>query len=197
VKQATRFSVQPGWKVFITDLGVNPAHVLRFAGLPADLFARKDARMTPAEYFRLWRGLELAAGADVLPLKIGQQLSVEAFDPPIFASLCSANLNTALQRLAQFKQLVGPLTMLVEISAHQTGVTLDCYGNDEPIPHSLGAAELVLFDATRTIGHAQAHRAASGRVGGAPERERTVSGILRRAAVTRLGQPPDLFCRGC
>jgi AraC-like DNA-binding protein len=152
VKQATRFSVQPGWKVFITDLGVNPVHALRLAGLPADLFARKDARMTPAEYFRLWRGLEQAAGTDVLPLKIGQHLSVEAFDPPIFASLCSANLNTALQRLSQFKQLVAPMTLLVEITAHQTGVTLDCYGNDEPIPHSLGAAELVFLTQLARLG---------------------------------------------
>jgi AraC-like DNA-binding protein len=103
VKQATRFSVQPGWKVLITDLGVNPALVLKLAGLPADLFARKDA------------------------------------------SLCSADLNTALGRLSQFKKLVGPLTLRVEITVYQTCVTLDCSGNDEPIPRSLAAAELVLL----------------------------------------------------
>ena len=145
MKQATRFSVQPGWKVLIADLGVNPALVLKLSGLPADLFARKDASLSPADYFRLWHGLEQAAGTDMLPLKIGQHLSVEAFDPPIFASLCSANLNTALQRLSQFKQLVGPLTLTVEITVHQTNVTLDCAGNDEPIPRSLAAAELVLL----------------------------------------------------
>lgn len=152
MKQATRFSVQPGWKVFLTDLGVNPAHVLRLARLPADLFARNDAKLTPAEYFRLWHGLEQAVGTDVLPLKIGQHLSVEAFDPPLFASLCSPNLNTALQRLAHFKQLVGPLTLLVEIRAHQTCVTLDCYGNDAPIPRSLAAAELVFLTQLARLG---------------------------------------------
>lgn len=152
MKQTTRFSVQPGWKVLITDLGVNPALVLKFAGLPADLFARKDARMTSAEYFSLWHGLEQAAGADVLPLQIGQHLSVEAFDPPIFASFCSANLNTAFQRLAQFKPLVGPLTLMVDITVHQTCVTLDCYGNDEPIPRSLAVAELVLLTQLARLG---------------------------------------------
>lgn len=152
MKQATHFSVQPGWKVLLTDLGINPTHVLRRAKLPVDLFARKDGRMTPAEYFRLWRGLELTAETDVLPLKIGQHLSVEAFDPPIFASLCSTNLNAALQRLAQFKRLVGPLTLLVEITAHQTRVTLDWYGNDEPIPQSLGAAELVFLTQLARLG---------------------------------------------
>ena len=152
MKQATRFSVQPGWKVLMTDLGINPALVLRLAGLPADLFARKDASLSPADYFRLWHGLEQAAGTDMLPLKVGQVLSVEAFDPPIFASLCSANLNTALGRLAQFKQLVGPLTLLVEIMVHHTSVTLDCYGNSEPIPRSLAAAELVFLTQLARVG---------------------------------------------
>ena len=145
MKQATRFSVQPGWKVLITDLGVNPVLVLRLAGLPADLFARKDASLSPEDYFRLWHGLEQAAGTGMLPLQIGQHLSVEAFDPAIFASLCSANLNTALGRLSQFKQLVGPLTLRVEITVYQTRVTLNCSSNDEPIPRSLAAAELVLL----------------------------------------------------
>ena len=143
MKHATRFSLQPGWKVLLSDLGVNPALVLRLAGLPADLFARKDAKIPPADYFRLWHGLEQAAGTDEWPLKMAQVLSMETFDPPIFASLCSANLNTALQRISQFKKLIGPLTLQVETMSQQTSVTLDCYGNNEPIPRSLGAAELV------------------------------------------------------
>src|SRR5215469_4177950 len=152
MKQATRFRVHTAWKVLITDLGVNPTVVLRLADLPADLFARQDATLSPADYFQLWRGLEQAAGTDVLPLKVGQHISVEAFDPPIFASLCSPNLNTALQRLAQFKQLIGPLTLTVEITAYQTCATLDCYGNDEPIPRSLGAAELVFLTQLARLG---------------------------------------------
>jgi AraC-like DNA-binding protein len=152
VKQATRFSVQPSWKVLLRDLGVNPADVLRLAGLPADLFARADASLSPADYFGLWHGLEQAAGTDDLPLRIGQHIAVEAFDPAIFACLCSPNLTTALQRLAQFKKLVGPLTMEVEITAHQTAVTLDCYGNVGPIPRSLGAAELVFLTHLARLG---------------------------------------------
>lgn len=152
MKHATRFSLQPGWKVLLRDMGVNAALVLRLAGLPADLFARKDASLSPADYFRLWYGLEQAAGTDVWPLKMGQLLSVETFDPPIFASLCSANLNTALGRLSQFKHLVGPLTLTVEITAHQTCVTLDCYGNSEPIPRSLGVAELVFLTQLARLG---------------------------------------------
>jgi hypothetical protein len=42
----------------------------------------------------------------VFSLKIAQAISAEAFDPPIFASLCSPNMNIALQRLSQFKRLI-------------------------------------------------------------------------------------------
>lgn len=41
------------------------------------------------------------AGTEELPLKIGQAITIEAFDPPIFASLCSPNLNTTRKELAQ------------------------------------------------------------------------------------------------
>ena len=152
MKQAIRFSVQPGLKVLLSDMGVSPVEVLRLAGLPADLFSRKEASLSSAEYFRLWQGLERATGADVLPLKIGQYISVEVFDPPIFASLCSPDLNTALQRLAQFKKLIGPMTLDVEIEATQTRATLECYGNDELIPTSLVAAELVFLTQLARLG---------------------------------------------
>ncbi len=146
------FQFAAGLESAARDMGVNPTLVLRLAGLPADLFARKDASLSPADYFCLWHGLEQAAGIDVWPLKMGQVLSVEAFDPTIFASLCSANLNTALQRLSQFKNLVGPLTFTIEITAHQTYVTLDCYRNSEPIPRSLGVAELVFLTQLARLG---------------------------------------------
>lgn len=145
MKQATRFSVQMSWKLLILDMGYNLADVLTLARLPGDLFARKEASLSPTEYFNLWRGLEQAAGADELPLKLGQVLSVEAFDPALFACLCSPDLNTALQRLAQYKRLVGPLMMDVDITPQRTLVTLSCYGNTEPIPRSLSTSELVFF----------------------------------------------------
>jgi len=145
MKQATHFSVQPGWKIIATDMGLNTAHILALAGLPVDLFSRKDASLSPIEYFRLWDAMEQIAGPEELPLKFGQAISVEAFDPPIFACLCSPNLNTALQRLATYKRLIGPLNMRVSADKHKTSVTLECYGHKGQMPRSLGATELVVF----------------------------------------------------
>ena len=134
-----------GWKLLILDLGLSPSDVLGLARLPADLFARQGATLSPAQYFGLWRGLELAAAGEELALKLGEVMSVESFDPALFACLCSPDLNTALQRLAQYKRLIGPLNMVVDICSDRTLVTLSCYGHTEPIPRSLGVSELVFF----------------------------------------------------
>ncbi|SCY40151.1 AraC family transcriptional regulator [Desulfoluna spongiiphila] len=145
MKKASRFVVQRGWKIMLADMGLNTAHVLALAGLPADLFSRKDAALSPADYFRLWEGLEQIAGTEELPLMVGRAISVESFDPAIFASLCSPDMNTALQRLARFKPLIGPMTIDVKIGREVTCATLNCYGYTHRIPRSLGAAELVFF----------------------------------------------------
>jgi AraC-like DNA-binding protein len=145
MKKTNQFIVQRGWKILITDMGLNSANVLALAGLPADLFSRNDAKLSPIDYFNLWLGLEQAAGTEELPLMIGKAISVEAFDPSIFASLCSPNLNIALERLARFKPLIGPMTMDVDIQQHQTCVTLECYSYTDRIPQSLCASELIFF----------------------------------------------------
>lgn len=145
MKQATRFCVQLSWKLLIVDMGYNPDEVLRLAQLPADLFSRPDASISSHEYFNFWRSLEQIAGNEEVALKLGQVISVEAFDPVLFACLCSPNLNSALQRIAQYKRLIGPLLMDVEVSQFKTTVRLNCYGSEQLIPKSLALAELVFF----------------------------------------------------
>jgi AraC-like DNA-binding protein len=137
--------VHPGWRLLISDMGLSPSNVLSLADLPADLFSRKDAWLTPAEYFRLWHGLEAAGGSANIPLAVGRAISVEAFDPAIFASLCSPNLNVALLRIVEYKRLIGPLTAEVLVGSTYTELTFRCYGHDRPLPRSLAAAEMVFF----------------------------------------------------
>lgn len=145
MKQATRFAVHPGWKLILADMGVAPGDLLALAELPADLFSRKDTSLTPAEYFRIFHSLEKMVGEAQLPLRLGGAISVEAFDPPLFACLCSPNLNVALTRLAEYKRLCGPLALDVFVGKDYTEVSIECYGYDRPLPHSLGAMEVVFF----------------------------------------------------
>lgn len=145
MKQATRFAVHPGWKLILADMGVSPGDLLALAELPADLFSRKEASLTPAEYFRIFHGLEALVGEAQLPVRLGSAISVEAFDPSLFACLCSPNLNVALTRLAEYKRLIGPLALTVFVGKEYTEVSLECYGHDRPLPRSLGTMEMVFF----------------------------------------------------
>lgn len=145
MKRASEFAVQPSWRLLLCDMGLNPDHVLRLAQLPADLFSRSGSSVTADQYFRLWQAIEDSTGAKSLPLLLGQSVSSEAFDPPIFACLCSPNLTVAMQRLSLYKRLIGPMTLTVDARSSGCSITLECYGNDGSIPQSLAMTELVFL----------------------------------------------------
>jgi AraC-like DNA-binding protein len=138
-------AVNPGWRIMLTDLGIHPANVLRLAGLPDDLLTREKVTLNTDEYFRFWRGIEIEAGDPLLPIKIGQSVSVDAFDPPIFAALCSHNLNVALQRISRYKRLVMPMNLHIKETGSDTSLEMEWEGAVIEPPAFLMTTELVFF----------------------------------------------------
>jgi hypothetical protein len=107
--ESQKFALDPSLQVLLEDLGVSPQDLLRQAHLPLDLFSQPSPTLTTTEYFQLWQGLEALLSSDpAFPLRVAQATTVEAFSPPLFACVCSENLNQALKRLAQYKPLIGP-----------------------------------------------------------------------------------------
>lgn len=145
MKRANRFAVSPIWKVLLNDMQIDLQAVLAYANLSGDLFSRENASLAPHEYFQLCNGLEKAAGDKEVPLLFAQHLSVEAFDAPLFASICSPNLNAALSRLSQYKPLIGPMMSVVNQTHQYTEITVRCYGYREALPKTLGLMETVFF----------------------------------------------------
>lgn len=145
MKRVSRFSVFPGWKVLITDMGIDVDDVLKSAGLPADLFNREKAYLSVQEYYRLWVSAEHIYGASGFPLQLARHLSTESFSPPIFACICSRDMNEALKRLQHYKPLIGPWIMSLEIGSDSTRMQLECYGGEEIMPATIGISELVFF----------------------------------------------------
>jgi len=143
---AQDFSLNTGWRALLNDLNLRPELVLRRAGLPEDLFFRKEKSLSTQEYFRFWTALEAEAGDPVFALRIVETVSAESFDPPIFAALCSANLMQAVQRLAKYKQLVAPMSLEVEV-AKNGDLTLSPRWllARTDVPQSLQIAELAFF----------------------------------------------------
>lgn len=145
MKFAAKFSVSPNWLLLLNDIGASPSDVLRFGQLPADLFSRAGATLSPGEYYRLWIGIEKALSGQELPLLLAEHLSVEVFDAPIFASICSDNLAMALGRLQRYKPLIGPVQITLKTSSTVTELSLSYYGNKGVLPKTLCLAECVFF----------------------------------------------------
>ncbi|MGW4958804.1 AraC family transcriptional regulator ligand-binding domain-containing protein [Nonomuraea sp. NPDC004186] len=145
-----RFTLDPSIKALLNDLGVSPTRVLRRAQLPTDLFGRGPIALAPEEYFRFWEALDAEGGDRDLAVAIGRSISVEMFNPPIFAALCSADLATAAQRIATYKPLIGP--MRLELDQGGDGLTITCHwpAGMTP-PQLLATAELVFWAALARI----------------------------------------------
>jgi AraC-like DNA-binding protein len=143
--QATKFILDPGWHVLLSDLGIDSKEVLKRAGLPGDLLVQKDPALDAQDYFRLWNAVVETVNNPVFPLKLGQSVSVEAFHPAFFAGLCSPNFNIAMERISKFKRLVGPLVYNVSKTADSTTIEVDCLDIENPLPESIIAFELVFI----------------------------------------------------
>lgn len=150
--------MQPGWRLLIQDLGLNPGVVLRRAQLPGDLLTRAGATLDSAQYFALWRAIEAESNADTvgqaalgagqagpIPLRIARALSADWFDPVLFSALCSADLVGALERVAKYKPLVCPMALTLENTARRLTLTIEWLSRDEPPPPVLVAFELAFF----------------------------------------------------
>jgi AraC-like DNA-binding protein len=131
------------------DAGLATAPILRRAQLPGDLFTRQNVRLDPANFFRLWEAIEAEAesiNADLpAPLQIARVMSSDWFDPELFAALCSANMSSALDRIAKYVRLIAPMVIrVVRTNAHTT-VTMDFLDPSDPPPNVFLAFKLVFF----------------------------------------------------
>lgn len=143
-------SIGPATAVIISGLGIDPAAVLRRAGLPSDLFAR-GTTVTAERYFDLWAALEAEFARPDLAVHVASTLTVEAFDPPLFAGLCSANLRQAAERIAVYKRLIGPMELVVD-ETHD-GLRLEIrWIATPPPPDTLIEAELLFWVAFARAG---------------------------------------------
>ena len=141
---AKTYKIAANWSYFLSEIGLTPSDVLRGANLSEDLLARETPTVTEIEYFRFWEGVENALGGRCTTLDIMEQLPLEAFDPAIFAALCSADFNKAAQRMSHFKELIGPLRLNVDIQPDKTKLTISG-ASHASLPRFLGAVELKFF----------------------------------------------------
>lgn len=140
------FPVDLGWKTLLKDLKIRPDHVLRRAELPADLFARPQAGLSTAEYFRFWKSVEAEYADPMFPIRIVEAVSTEVFVPVIFASLCSKDMEQASLRISQYKRLVAPMAMHVAWGTQKELVVSPSWlDQDDEVPFSIAVCELAFL----------------------------------------------------
>lgn len=145
------YSLEPAWKALLVDLDMDPARVLRRAGLPGDLFARRSVRLAPSDYFAFWRAIESEAGSSDVPVRIAETITAELLPPVIFAALMSPNLTVAAERTAHYKSLVGDIRLLVDTDEHRTQLRYEWPAEQLP-PSVLVLFELVFWVALARMG---------------------------------------------
>ena len=118
----------------LKDIAVSPANALRRAGLADDLLQHAPVRLTPSDYYALWAGIEQESGDPLLAVRLGQAIRAESFSPPLFAALCSPNLQVAAQRIARYKAIVAPMRMAAVEAGDLLSVELRWLDEGSPPP---------------------------------------------------------------
>lgn len=139
-----RAFLYPYWPIYLKDLGLDTAEVLRAARLPADIFLRDAPLVDIQEYFRFWEAVDALSSDPAIPLKFAI-LRPESFSPPIVAFLYSANLNAALERYVQFRPLIGPTHYSLRKDPHETQIIMESVVDGVPVPAALIATAHVFI----------------------------------------------------
>lgn len=136
------YPVSQAWRLLVRDLGLAPEEMLRRADIDDELFGREGASVTAEEFCRLIRAFEEVAGDPLLAIRIGEALSFEMFDPPVFAAMCSDDLQTALQRLSHYKRLCAPVALVPTVGPDELRLVVEWSAAPADLPLLLFAFEL-------------------------------------------------------
>lgn len=145
------FALDGAWRALLVDLGVRVEDVLRRAELPDDLLNRELVRLDTPAFARFCEAVAVEVDDPLLPLQLGRRLSTGAFSPPVFAALCSPNLEVAARRLSRFKALMAPVDLGV---TRDGGLTITWRWLDPGFapPWALLAAEAVFLVELARVG---------------------------------------------
>ncbi len=132
------------WRVVLRDLDVDVRAVLRRAGQPSNLFDGAGSWISVDDFYDLFDATEAEAGGPEVAVRAGGVVSAELFDAAYFAAICSPDLTTALTRLGEHMQLVGPFLLDVEVTAAETVARYRCKHRPD-VARGLGLSQLAFM----------------------------------------------------
>ena len=148
------FRLDNAWRILWRDLGISEIEMYRRARISVALAEEENPRVDRDGYFRLCAVFEEMLD-DSVPLRLGQSLSVDMFDPALFAAICSPNMTIAGERLGIYKQLTGPFSLDVDRGPDRTRFVFRCQQR-VAVPFLLAMVESVF--SVHLVRHATRHR---------------------------------------
>ena len=121
----------------LREAGLEPAAVLRQAGLPANLFDRDRIVFTTAEFFAFWHAVETVSEDPAIGLELGFEQRAEHLQPLSFAALATPNLQTAVDQIARYKRLSCPEDVVQRVEGDEFRVQFLWLLADQPEPNVL------------------------------------------------------------
>lgn len=106
---------------------------------------KERSRVTAEKYFEVWSALERQYNHPDFAFRVGIGFARGGFVPSLMAFSSSANIINGMERLAEFKPLMGPITVKTELKKNTFSISIMCNIENLAIPPSLATCELVLF----------------------------------------------------
>ena len=140
-----RFIIDGRYSSLLLSVGLPLREILIKSGLPEDLFSRKNIRLTQDEYFHFMESIGEMIPDEGKLIKIATAEGIETFSPHIFAAFCSKNAQTCIERLAQYKKLIGPMIFIIRKEEKSFTVELSTEEKYHKIPLFLEVSEFVFL----------------------------------------------------
>ena len=140
-----RFPLEKNYAALLEAHGVSTEEVLRRAGLPLDLFAHEAPSVIAEEYYRFMTAIDAAVDDRALPIRLATAENIEAISPPLFAAYCSENAQACIERIAQYKALVGAIVYQTERTDGYFSVALAAESDGCELPEIVIGVEMALL----------------------------------------------------
>lgn len=139
------FIVDGNYKDLLLGYGIDLREFLRKLSLPEDLFNQKSIHLKEEEYYRFVQMMGEYMGGETAMIKLASSEQIETFSPPLFAAWCSKNGEKCIERLSEYKKLIGPMSWRMKQEEQILTVSIEAGSPELEIPSLLIQSEFAFL----------------------------------------------------
>ncbi len=109
------------YRVYLESYGIPSERVYKIAGMPLNM-EKEGIYINRAQYIKFMNAIEESMDDDSM-IRYSDISQVFAFSPPIFAGLCARNGLECFKRIAEYKKLIGPFKVVLEVNSEELMIT--------------------------------------------------------------------------